>query len=916
MQMNLALFGDTARAAAVPSVLRASRSFVPFDECDIPQALSSRFEEQVRRHPDRLAVSAGEIKLSYAELNRRANRLARAVIARGGCESEPVLLLLDKGAPLIAAMLAVLKAGKFYVPLSPSYPPARNALIAEDSGATLIVADARNVATARQLAGAGAVILIEEVPADLGDADLDVYPEPHDYAYIIYTSGSTGRPKGVLDTHRNVLHNMRRYTNSHYLSAEDRMLCLSSCASSACIKEIYGPLLNGGALFLVDLEREGLAQLPGLMARDGITVCHAVVTVFRNLVSALREGDYFPQLRVMRLGSEAVTRRDVELFRQHFPRGCVLVNGYGATETGTTLANYLDHDTAITDSTVPIGYPVDGIDVLLLDEAGEPICEPGRIGQIAARSEYMSPGYWRRPDATDAVFRPGPAGSGRMYLTGDMGFFKPNGCLVYAGRKDFQVKIRGNRVEVADIELALVESPSVKEAVVIKRDDQPEDRSLVAYLVPRDPDRHPMVPELRGWLKGRFPEYAMPASFVILDGLPVTPTGKVDRKALPAPTADRPDVGCACVPARNAIEAQLVELWEELLRVRPIGVHDNFFDLGGSSLVAAQLFVKIGRMFRKDLPLSTLIHSGTIDALARLIGADDKPLPAQRHRCLVPIQPRGSRPAFYCVHGIGGEVVSLERLAKLLGPDQPFYGFQARALSNEAPHRTIEEMATAYVEELVHFQPVGPYFIGGYSCGAAVAYEMAQQLRKMGREVGLLVLIDQRRPNLDPTIAWTPSALVRVLANVPGWLAYDLLHSRPAEILSRVRVKAGMVGRAIKARLRRAAAVAEVADMFEMARIPENYRTLLQINFRALRAYVPRPYPGKVAMFIARAQPLLRWHEPLMGWKGLLTGDTEYHALPGAHSNFVGEPYVHLLAHTLAGSLERAAQRACCEVAA
>jgi amino acid adenylation domain-containing protein len=913
--MNLMPIDDVlpAVAPAAPMVngvspLRPGVEFVPFRLEDLEQAISHRFEQQVRQHPNRLAIDALGRKLTYAALNSLANRMARAIVACGGSEAEPVLLLMDKGAALIAAMLAILKAGKFYVPLSSSYPAARNALIANDARARLVITDTANAPTARQLAANAEVINADDLGPYLDDANLDIAVGPDHYAYIIYTSGSTGQPKGVVDTHRNLLQNIRRYTNSHYLSSADRLICVNACAFSNSLKDIYGALLNGGSVFPVDIPRDGLAAVTEVMAHKNITVLNAVATVYRNFVAALRPGDAFPHLRIIRVGSEAVSRKDVDLFRQHFPGPCVLVNGYGTTETGTIRVNIVHHDTDIQDSTLPIGYPVDGTDVLLLDDDGQPIEECGRIGQIAARSAYLSPGYWNRPDLTAAAFRPDPEGSERrVYMTGDLGMLRSDGCMVYAGRKDFQVKVRGNRIEIAEIELALMDSPLVSNATVIARNDQPENQELLAYVVPRPGlECPPDIAELRRWLKGRLPDCAIPASFVLLETLPVTPTGKIDRNALPAPAHVRPELGTLCMPPRNATEAQLVQLWADLLGVSTVGVRDNFFDLGGNSLMAARLFLQIAQQFGKQLPLSVLLQEATIEHLARLItGA----APAPQRSCLVAMQPRGDKPPFFCVHGIGGETLSFERLVKHLGPDQPFYGIQAADLRDDAAaERTIETIAARYVDELLELQPAGPYFLGGYSCGAAIAYEMAQQLRAKGHEVALLVLIDQRRPNVDPAFAWSLRGMVNFLRNIPAWLRDDFLAAGPRALWSRLRVKAGMLQRRLRAALRREPAPAtQATDVFEMTHVPETFRQLLEVHYRALRAYAPRPYSGRVALLKARAQPLLRWHEPQMGWSTLLTGPTDVATLPGTHDSMLAEPNVGALAHALSERLDRAA---------
>jgi amino acid adenylation domain-containing protein len=891
------------RPAVMP--FQSGAPFVPFREQDREQAISHRFEEQVRLHEGRLAVKSGDEVLTYGALNRFANRIARAIVARRGAGSEPVLLLMDKEPAVFAAIFGALKAAKFYVPLSPTYPEARNAFIAQDSEARLIVTDEKNVAAARQLAGGSLDVLnVSDVDPDGDGSDLGLAISPDDFAYILYTSGSTGQPKGVVEKHRNVLQNARRVTNDHRLTVEDRLSCVASVAFSSSLKDIYGALLNGAALFPLDLEREGPAALADFLSRERITFFNVVVTVFRHFVAGLEPVRRFPHLRVVRLGSEAVTRKDVELFREHFAPPCVLANGYGATETGTSRLNVVNHDTELQGNTLPIGYAVDGSEILLLDQDGNAVGF-NRVGEIAVKSAYLSPGYWKRPELTSAVFLPDPdGGERRIYRTGDLGLMAEDGCLVYAGRKDFQVKVRGHRVEIAEIEMALTDSPGVKEAAVVKRADLPEERSLVAYLVAREGTAPPPVNELRTFLKGRLAESAVPSAFVFLDVLPVTATGKLDRKALPAPPPERPALDVPYSAPQGETQLKLVQIWEDLLKIRPVGVRDNFFDLGGNSLLAAQLFLQVSRVFGKDISPAVLFEGPTVEQLAQRVERHKGP----ERPCLVPIQPAGGRPPFFCVHGIGGEVIEFARVSRHLGTEQPFYGFQCRGVWNhDEPRRTIEEMATGYIEELVRFQPEGPYYLGGFSCGAAVAYEMAQQLRAQGREVALLALIDQRRPNLDPDFAWSREGILNFLRNFHAWFREDFLKSGVRDLLMRARLKAGVFKRYLASLVGlRPKGQPHAGDIFDLEQIPAIYRNLLETNYHALRNYVPRPYPGRTVLLQASAQPLFRWNETCLGWNKLLTGPVEVKIVTGGHNSIMAEPRVGGLAGALAESLEQA----------
>jgi amino acid adenylation domain-containing protein len=883
--------------------LRPSAAFEPFSIADTEQSVSERFEQQVQRYPRRLAVKTCNQQVTYDELNRLANRIAWAVLSMRGPAQEPIALLMEKEISCFAAIFGVLKAGGFYVPLSSTYPAARNALLLEDAGAPVIITDRPNMAAATELAAlrGAAVINVDELESELEDGNPFVPIEPDDFAYILYTSGTTGRPKGVVESHRNLLHNMLNYTNDHVLSREDRFICLGSCAFSNILKDIYGALLNGAALLPVDIQKEGLAGLGAWIADQEVTIYNSVPTVFRHFLSTLTVDEDLSRIRVVRLGGEPVTRKDVELFRRKMSPECVLVNGYGATETGTATICVIDRETDIVGSVVPVGRPVLGMDVQLLDDAGS-VVQDGEVGQIAVRSRYLARGYWRQPELSATVFLDDSLnGHKRMYLTGDMGRRLADGNLVCLGRRDSQVKVRGHRVELAEIELKLLEIPGVKEATVVVRSEIRQENRLVAYVVwESDRTTADSMDRLRQQLRSQLPDYTVPSAFVVLDALPLTPNGKLNPKALPAPSAKASDT--SMVP-RNDVEAGLVAMWREVLEVDTVGLNDNFFNLGGDSLAATHLFLRIEKTFGRRLPIELLLRAGTVEDLARLITEDAA---SAAHRLLVPIQSTGTRPPLFVVHGIGGEVLSFEGLARHLGPDQPFFAFQMNS-SDSSALSTIESIAARYVDALLDFQPQGPYQLAGYSLGGIVAYGMAQQLLRRGHKVGFLALIDQRRPNFLPGAWRQPQRIARFLRNVPRWLRDDFMQNRPGELFRRLRVRAGALARRILRLFQsgHAPPAPDVTHFFDIARIPAKYLEVLRSNYRALRSYVPQPFPGKMFLFRARSQPLTPgdWHLPDMGWGQLPLGGLTAVEVPGTHCSIMREPGVQELARHLRAAL-------------
>ncbi len=599
--------------------LPAEGAYIEFRKEEIEQSISERFEQQVWLYPARLAVKTKKYELTYTELNQTANRIAHAILERCGVGSESVVVLLDKDALFLAAILAVLKAGKFYVPLDPFNPRVRLATMMEDLQTHVMVTNSAQKALAQVLAPAGCHILnVEELDASLSTTNPDLTLSPDTLACILYTSGSTGSPKGVMQNHRNILHGIMRHTNILPICPDDRLTLLSSIGFVGAVRDTFSALLNGAALFPFDLHKEGIEELANWLRQEEITMYRSVATVFRHFVHTLRGNEVFPKLRAIKLGSETLYQSDVELYKRHFSENCILYIGMGTTETGTIAHYLIDKDTSITSQTIPAGYAVADMEILILDEEGNPL-ESETVGEIAVKSRYLSLGYWRSSSFTQERFLPDPYDSDtRIYRTGDVGYLLPDGCLIHLGRKDFQVKVRGYRVNIAEIERVLLDYALIKAAAVIAREDRFGVQQLVAYIVPAE-NQIPKENELRHFIQERLPAYMLPAAFVLLDTLPLTPTGKVDRQALPVPQKLRPELDTPFVAPRTPLEETLAALWAEALGLDQVGIHDHFLELGGHSLLATQIITQIIHTFRIDLPVRSLFEAPTIAAMALLI---------------------------------------------------------------------------------------------------------------------------------------------------------------------------------------------------------------------------------------------------------------------------------------------------------
>jgi len=593
-------------------------SFVPFAREDIAASIPVRFEKQVERFGDRLAVRAGEHRLSYAELNRAANQIAHAIIDRTGVSPGLVALFLPPGASAVAAILGILKAGKCYVPLERDDPAARTGAIWEESQPALLLSDSANLRSALAFAhDADRVLNIDLLNPGLpvGNPNLAIASDAP--AQLFYTSGSTGKPKGVVHNHRNLLHQIMTQTYALKIDSNDRATQLFSHGFSASRLDIFGALLNGAALFPVFAAQEEMSRLADLLVEAEITILHWVPSAFRYFASALGDRQHFASVRLLMLAGEPLTAREVELYRRHFSSESVLVNRYAATETGIICWYVLNRETALPEGPVPVGYPVEETEVLLLDDAGTPAVGKGEIGEIAVKSSYLSPGYWNRPEFTAETFSRSPGEPEKMiYRTGDLGRLLQDGCLLHLGRKDFRVKVRGYRVELAEVERALLECSGINTAVVAVRQDRNRSDYLVAYYV-SDATRAPEPEALRNQLNSRLPSYMIPSAFVSLEQLPLTPSGKIDRAALPEPNP--PDRVVPAAKPRDSVEAAVLDIWSRVLDVEFIDIHDNFFDLGGHSLHAMMILSAVAKVFTVELSIRDFFDSPTIAHMAALI---------------------------------------------------------------------------------------------------------------------------------------------------------------------------------------------------------------------------------------------------------------------------------------------------------
>ncbi len=593
-----------------------------FTAADVEGSIVQRFERQVELHGRRVAVIDKQREHTYDELNRTANAIGHALSRATGPEPTRVAIYLDKGAAYLAAILAVLKAGHAYVPLDPAFPRDRNLFLVEDARAPVVLTSAAHASGLSDLAGAAMVIDIDALePRAADEQNLDLAISPDALAYIIYTSGSTGRPKGVMQNHRNTLHGCMRRTHLQQIVPDDRMTLFYSCSVMGSVYCIFGALLNGAALLPYDFREEGLVDFADWLVRHKVSVFHSVASVFRQFANGFDGQITGAAVRLVIFGGERVFVSDIAAARRVFSPRVTFFTGLGSTETGTIRHFLIGPETELASRVVPIGYPVEGVDVVLTGATGEPVNER-EVGEINVRSRYLALGYWNNEEATERAFSVVDAKAGiRNYRMGDLAELLPGGCLEHRGRKDFQVKIRGFRVEVGEVEAALQSHPRVREGAV-KAQEIGSDTQLVAYVVPRAGavnDRPISARELREFARAKLPSYMVPTLFVGLDALPRTPNGKVDAAALPLPLPSNELSDERRVAPATATERALVELCTALLGRPEVGTNENFFDIGGDSLRATKLVAHIHKDLGVKLSMRSVFSARDLEGLAKEI---------------------------------------------------------------------------------------------------------------------------------------------------------------------------------------------------------------------------------------------------------------------------------------------------------
>lgn len=881
------------------------------------------FEAQAERTPYAVAVMDAAEQLTYRELNARANRLAGYLQSLAVEPEQLVGIAMERCSAMLTAVLGVLKAGAAYVPIDPAYPEERLAAMLADAKPVVVL-------TLERLRGrlpvCGAKVICMDADWRLIARQSSDQPTARvtseNLAYVIYTSGSSGKPKGVMIEHGSLVNFTRDAGLDYAISEHDRVLQFASLNFDASAEEIYPCLTQGATLVLRnDAMLTSISTFLETCSQWGITVLDLPTAYWHEMTlqMAAKKLPLPATLRLVIIGGEAALPERLALWHKAVSPNVRLVNTYGPTEA-TIVATRSDLQPPAGEfaepaggDNVPIGRAIGNLRAYILDSHLQPV-PIGVAGELHIGGSGLARGYLHHPELTAKHFIADPFGKtpgARLYKSGDLARFLPDGQIEFCGRLDGQVKIHGFRIELGEIESALLAHPAIKDAVVLAREDSPGEKRLVAYVVPASQEllRQPgLAADLRGFLKNRLPVYMLPAAFVALEALPVNGSGKIARQQLPAP-ADTDGEACGeYVKPKNPLQYQLVQIWEELFDRRPIGIRDNFFELGGHSLLSVRMMGRLEQVLGRKLPLATLFAGATIEHLCEALVKEQL---ASQRAPLVAVQPEGSKPPFFYLHGDfqGGGMYCLS-LARHLESEQPFYAIQPHGLEGEAIPKTIEEMAAEHIKSLRAFQPSGPYQFGGHCNGGLLAFEMARQLESLGEQVTLLVLIGTTGVNARYT---------KLQQAVRGYCAVQRMDTdKQQELFLKARefaVRLGEVGQYYRERVKelsqwsmpqrmafvrrkgrqvlqslaglfsqeKARAAAQSAEAVNALQpIEERSQASHDAYARAMLSYVPGKYSGRVTLFWPEEWAMESSADPTAGWRDV-AANVDVHIVPGGH---------------------------------
>lgn len=863
----------------------------PKDKC-----VFNLFEEQAEKTPDKIAAELDNKTLTYRELNEKSNQVAKYLMRLGVGPDVMVGICIERSFEMLTGLLGILKAGGAYVPLDSSFPLERLAFMIEDTNAPVLLTK-ENFADKFPKSKARVVLMDKDEKEILKESKNNPGQNvsPSNLAYVIYTSGSTGKPKGVLMKHEALTNLLHWQIAGQEFESGLRVLQFTTLSFDVSFQEIFSTWYSGGTLVMMKEEdRKDLSKVLKIIKDKKVQRIFLPFIALQEIAEVFSSSNEksLELKEVMTAGEQLQnTPAIINLFNSL--NNFVFTNQYGPAEAHVVTSFKLSGDTKDWMKLPPIGKPIFNTQMYVLDTSLKPVPE-GVTGDLYIGGKGLVRGYHNRDELTKEKFIDNPFFvinknfSKKIYKTGDIARYLRDGNLEYIGRSDNQIKMRGFRIELGEIETILGEYPGMKNVAVIAKEFNPGDKRLVAYIVSNEANS-PKAGELRKYLKEKLPEYMIPTDFKILKEMPLTPTGKVNHLALPAPESIRINESSNYAEPKETLELQLVKIWEKVLGVKPIGIKDNFFELGGHSLLALRVFGYTEKLTGRKLALSTLFNSPTIEQLASILKDEGWTPP---WKSLVAVKPGGSKLPFFCVPPGAGTALHFQDMVKYIPNDQPFYVLESVGLDGkEKPHDNIEEMAAHYIKEIQSLQPDGPYLLGGRCFGGRVVFEMAQQLTKLGQKAALVAIFDTWPPFVEPPPTHIPQE-----RDFKHFVTRSVHHFKKGE-LGKVAWKYSS-NKFLKLKWK-------IQNKLEWVFSDERkrlFKKIMLLHFNAQDKYIAKKYPGKITL-IECATFKAEYRE---GWKNLAEGGFETYVVPDTnHKTIVKEPKLKFFAEKLNYVLEK-----------
>ena len=864
-------------------------------------------DQTCQKCPEEIAIQRNDKTITYALLDTLANQLANCLIANQLPKGSIIAVMLDDRINIIIALIGILRAGCVFVPLDPEFPEKRlRHIVKELSPDGFITQTHRRIVAnmtdkktrllnleGNQSADkAEQIIPIIEVLNSFSAEKPSVSIDNEAMCYIYHTSGSTGTPKGIAGRLKSISHFIRWEIETFNVSQGWRISQFTMPTFDAFLRDVFVALCAGGTI-CIPPENNKLLDSQTLLDwidKQQINLIHCVPALFKIMVASALDSEKLKSLQYILMAGEVLPVSDVKTWMETYERKIQLVNLYGASETTMVKFYHLVQESDVERGFIPIGQPMKGAKAIILDDNQE-LCPQGIIGELYIRTPYLTQGYYNKPELTQAVFVPNPFSQNPddlIYKTGDLARVLSDGHFQFIGRKDNQVKIRGIRVELGEIEKVLIHHRLIKNAVVLFREDNTGVQRLVAYIVPAL-KQEPKTSELQRFLKEKLPEYMVPSIFITLEAIPLTSHGKIDRQALPKPAQIRQQPEKTFLASRNALELQMTKIWEKVLGISPIGIHDNFFDLGGHSLLAISLLSKIEKQFSKRLPLITLFQLPTIAEQASLLSESNQNIMAWQ--ALEAIQPQGTYPPFFMM----GSTHLARALLPWLGTNQPVFGLNVFGFypQDNKPHsiHDIQTLAKQCIQEIQTVQPKGPYYLAGYCGDAKAAFEIAQLLHANGQEVAVLALF-------DGFLGLTKQGQQGYSLH-QHWL--NLLELGPSYLIQKIRQKGQYYLQEIKQQWLSPLGNKLNLWIHKTPSTQFRYTSFINAYNQARAHYVPQTYPGNITLFFAS-----EWRvKEVSAFTQLATGQIEIYEIQGYHDNLFVTPQVEMLGKQLRACLEK-----------